>query len=100
MTSSHEDAPDDVTPHADDADGEHAQPTTLVGLPLELLVKIFFAVGIADLASLRLVATGFAGAVHDAAHINGVATSRLRTLLRGWAIRLRILESNVLRGAA
>ena len=95
MTSSHEDdAPDDVTSRADDADGEHEQSTTLVGLPLELLVKICLAVGSDDRASLRMVATSLASAVHDAAHIGGVATARLRTLLRGWSIRLRILESN------
>ena len=90
QTSSHE----NEAQRADDADGEHEQSTTLVELPLELLVKICLAVGSDDRASLCVVATSLASAVHEAAHIGGVATARLRTLLRGWSIRLRILESN------
>ena len=77
-----------------DADGQHEQPMTLATLPLELLVKVCFAVGSADRASLRMVATTLADAVRDAAHMSRVATARLHTLLRGWTMRVRILESN------
>ena len=81
-----------MTSHTDDADGE--QPIKLAGLPLELLVKVCLAVGSADRASLRMVATTLASAVQEATLINGVATARLRTLLRSWAIRVRVLEYN------
>ena len=74
QTSSHE----NEAQRADDADGEHEQSTTLVELPLELLVKICLAVGSDDRASLCVVATSLASAVHEAAHIGGVATARLR----------------------
>ena len=81
----------DVRSHTD---GEQEQPIRLAGLPLELLVKVCLAVGSADRASLRMVATTLASAVQDATLIDGVATARLRTLLRSWAIRMRIMEYN------
>ena len=79
---------------ADQPDDEHEQPINLATLPLELLVRVCFAVGSATWASLRMVATAFAGAVRDVVHINTVATERMHVMLRGWTMRLRIMDHN------